>query len=619
VALFAVVAAVGESAADNAPPLRIAYPRPGDVVQHDTIPVWICAEEIGLLTAMTLKLNGVDLTAEFSPFSSLGDRGYHALAIVSPHPGLNRIDLTVGEQTRQVEFRFEPYPLEVQVRVLEAGKPVPARVSFLGVEGTADPALAPPIWDRIARARHMAEHRRNFIYTDDGTVAVHLPEGKYEIIASRGPAYSLARAVVGSQPGGPLKLPIARVMDTEGWVSADFHVHAMPSRDSPIPLWDRVVSYLAQDVDVIVASDHNTITDYRADLSSGHVWPEAFEAIPGTEAGLPKEHRGTLGAGHWNFWPLEREEGSGVLTDIRPRGLATVSELYQTIRNHNAAARKKRFGDFPVLIQMNHPRGMQFKPLGASAITHGHLSRAYYDPTQPLSAKANGNLLARPSSDLPRPIDVDSIELLNRLAFALYLKARQDWFAWIAQGFIPAGTANTDSHAMVITEAGFPRNWVRYDEGLPVDAASLARSVRQRQVVGSTGPLIELEPWSTDGSPLSGTPDTLVVHVRTTAWLPVEEVRVYVGGKLARTVSVKQETTDPYSDKQTVHRVEVPLSIERDTFVVVEAGDSVERLLDATPHSGPLGRLFPAVRVLAFTNPLLVDADADGDWTPPGL
>jgi len=168
-------------------------------------------------------------------------------------------------------------------------------------------------------------------------------------------------------------------------------------------------------------------------------------------------------------------------------------------------------------------------------------------------------------------------------------------------------------------EAGWPRNWVRYDHPLPVKAAGLARAVRQRQIVGTTGPMIEVEPWSDDGSPLRGPVEKLAVTVRSVAWIPVAEVRVYVDGELAETVPLPQPRLDPFARKQLVRRVEVPLALERDGFVVVEAGDSIERLLDPEPHAGPLGTIVPLVRVLAFTNALLIDTDGDGTWEPPGL
>jgi len=67
-----------------------------------------------------------------------------------------------------------------------------------------------------------------------------------------------------------------------------------------------------------------------------------------------------------------------------------------------------------------------------------------------------------------------------------------------------------------------------------------------------------------------------------------------------------------------VHRLEIPLALRRDAFVVVEAGDDLARLVSPKPHAGPLGRAFPDLRVLAFTNPLLVDFEGDGTvWDRP--
>ncbi len=47
-----------------------------------------------------------------------------------------------------------------------------------------------------------------------------------------------------------------------GVVSGDFHVHGGASFDSAIPDQDRVVSFLATGVDVIIATDHNVVTSY---------------------------------------------------------------------------------------------------------------------------------------------------------------------------------------------------------------------------------------------------------------------------------------------------------------------------------------------------------------------
>ena len=47
-----------------------------------------------------------------------------------------------------------------------------------------------------------------------------------------------------------------------GALSGDFHVHGAASYDSSIPDQDRVFSFLAAGVDVIVATDHDVVTSY---------------------------------------------------------------------------------------------------------------------------------------------------------------------------------------------------------------------------------------------------------------------------------------------------------------------------------------------------------------------
>ena len=56
--------------------------------------------------------------------------------------------------------------------------------------------------------------------------------------------------------------------------------------------------------------------------------------------------------------------------------------------------------------------------------------------------------------------------------------------------------------------------------------------------------------------------------------------------------------------------LEIPLAFERDSFVTLEVEGSAE---------GIYADLYPGFTPFAFTNPIWVDADADGQWTAPGL
>ena len=606
-------------AAEQAPacPIEIGFPRPGERLRHDVVPIWLLSRDVTAFERMTVEVNGQDLTRFALPWGA-SQRKHHGEVILShaPRPGINRLLVQVlhpggGVSQREVEYFFEPREMAVAIRVEADGQSRPARISFHGLGSTADPQLAPEIWREIGGESDATG--RNFVYTEDGTVALHLPRGRYEVLAMRGPAHSVARAEIGPHVTSA-HLKLERVVDTSGWISADFHVHASPSADSGVPLWNRITGFRAQDVDAIVASDHHTITDYRADLAGRYDWPADFEAIPGVEA-RPSNSRG-----HWNFWPLVRQEDSVFLRgggSINFGGwpgpaVATPAAMYVHFERQNRKRRIERFGDFPVVVQLNHPRGIRFAPHEPDRRVWDYLNEVRYDAHRTLGEVSNGGLLARPEPQLPRPIDIDAIELLNRLSFQLYLSVRRDWFAWIAEGHVPTAVANSDSHWIVVTEAGYPRNWVRHDPARPITASALARSVRRHQVVGSTGPLLTLEPWSEDGSPIRGPLESLTVTVRSPAWIPVEEVRLYVDGKLARQTALAIAPTDHFALDERVQRVSFPLRLTGDAFITVEAGDRIERLLSEQPHEGPLGMAFPGLRVLAFSNPLLVDLDGDG-------
>ena len=67
---------------------------------------------------------------------------------------------------------------------------------------------------------------------------------------------------------GPLEFLVESLpLLPAGAVSGDFHVHGAASFDSSIPDQDRVVSFLATGLDVVVATDHDVVTTYEETLN----------------------------------------------------------------------------------------------------------------------------------------------------------------------------------------------------------------------------------------------------------------------------------------------------------------------------------------------------------------
>ena len=156
----------------------------------------------------------------------------------------------------------------------------------------------------------------NRALTADGTFDLLLPDGAYYVYATRGPFATLDRAEIALAPGDDVTLPFV-VQDLPdilppGVVSGDFHVHGAGSYDSSIPDVDRVLTFLASGVDVIVATDHDAVTSYEGALAQLSVSPRALAVIPGVEQtpnilwfDVPgQDFPKTLG--HFNFWPLVR-------------------------------------------------------------------------------------------------------------------------------------------------------------------------------------------------------------------------------------------------------------------------------------------------------------------------
>ncbi len=66
---------------------------------------------------------------------------------------------------------------------------------------------------------------------------------------------------------------------------------------------------------------------------------------------------------------------------------------------------------------------------------------------------------------------------------------------------------------------------------------------------------------------------------------------------------------------------ELELTLERDSFITLEAGAALPRDPGApnTPLGGVYSVVAPGFVPMAFANPIYVDVDQNGQFDPPGL
>ena len=420
-----------------------------------------------------------------------------------------------------------------------------------------------------------------------------LAAGRYQVYATRGPEYGIRRASISVGPGEVLPLEIEtpeRALTTSGWISADLHVHAVGSDDSTLPLRRRIDTLLAQGLDVVVSTDHDQLVDYGPLIQSLGLADRVASVVGVEITSSAREAAVPYTAGHLNAFPLSLEplayrDGAPQSEGIRVR---------EIVRGIESLGGER-------LVQMNHPRAPGLDDEILNYFSHLAVAGEPFDPTVALQVAPN-LVLIEPDRDTGlRDLDFDAIELMNGPSMIHYYRTRADWFSLLLQGEFRAATANSDSHRFGQL-LGLPRNYVRLanDEPRDFDEASFVRAVREGRLYGTTGPLLEVSLGDAGlGERFRGRSGTLRVEVKAAHWVPVSTLRVYVNAALERKSSIRAGETQ-----------EVSLEFARDSFVTVE----VEGEVDATFEAVNPG--FPS---FAFTNPIFVDADGDGDWTAPGL
>ncbi|MDO8493770.1 MAG: carboxypeptidase regulatory-like domain-containing protein, partial [Deltaproteobacteria bacterium] len=127
------------------------------------------------------------------------------------------------------------------------------------------------------------------------------PGVTYRFVFSHGPEYSIVEREVTVGAGGGTSIEqvaLKKVIDTSGFVSADFHVHAMPSPDSAFSIERRGLAAAADGLDVLQSSDHDFLTDYGPVVTklaeAGIINFDSIQTIVGDE--ITPNHYGHLHA-----------------------------------------------------------------------------------------------------------------------------------------------------------------------------------------------------------------------------------------------------------------------------------------------------------------------------------
>lgn len=430
-----------------------------------------------------------------------------------------------------------------------------APVATLRIDSTAE-GMAMPV-----RATAVRDGREILRAVALGSTDFPLPPGAATLTVSRGYEYDRHDQDVTFVDGETLTITtdLPRVVDTDGWVAGDFHLHTELSTDSTHAVPDAVRIVAGEGLEVVASTDHDFISDYGPALADAGL--DSFVlAVPGVEASDPI-------LAHVGGYPLRQDpDRAGYGAPIWFGSNPTV--LFDEVRAQGDEAMGGAF------VQINHP----FKD------NSGWFKAIDLDPLTGMVGATPMDLNLPAGTDLSE-FDWDVVEVWNDGAGSDNEETFATYLGLWANGWHFAMVGNSDTHTPT-SAAGTTRTLVRVpDDSLGAFVWSdVATSFRAGDLSVSGGAFVEAEVVGSAGDMAS-----VQVRVQAPPWIEIDRLRVYAG----TSVAVDQPIPASSDVVRVDEVIDVPLGGA--TFVVVRVDG---------PRSAQ-----PVLPFAAFgvTNPLVIE------------
>ncbi|HXU72727.1 MAG TPA: hypothetical protein VN947_25570 [Polyangia bacterium] len=373
-----------------------------------------------------------------------------------------------------------------------------------------------------------------------------LAPGHYRVVISHGPEWSEWAKELDVPPEGvAVDATLTRVVDTSGYVAADFHQHSHKSPDSPVPPEERLVANLADGVEYLSSSEHDFLFDYRPII-------DALGAGDLIDSGVGVEST-PFDYGHFIGYPLpiDPTQPNGGALDWGDGGAGdlTPNAILDGLRAQGA-----------LVVQVNHPRTPPLMISYQQNFDRGGLRFDYAQHT----FYGDATLEEVSPLDLGLP-DGASVLAANFNALEVYLgfwpdrditladgerqdmlvnTILRDYMTFLSFGFTPTAVGDSDTHTRWTFPSGIPRNLVRVPDDSPAaiaagiggDVVRTMSGQTPRDVIVTNGPMIALAVGNDPANggigrtvALPSGATQLAVHVEAQAaeWAPFDTLELY--------------------------------------------------------------------------------------------
>ena len=335
----------------------------------------------------------------------------------------------------------------------ESGAALPAKITVVGTPANApDRRFRDVVKDPLPYGV-AAWHASRAGDSSLGTAYDHpiaLAPGHYRVVVSHGPEWSLWSQELDVPPeGAAVDATLTRVVDTSGYVAADFHQHSHKSPDSPVPPEDRLVANLADGVEYISSAEHDLLFDYRPII-------DALDAGELIDTGVGVEST-PFDYGHFIGYPLpvDPTQPNGGALDWGDGGAGDLTPDADP-RRAARAGRARGAGQPSAHAAARHQLSAELRPrraalrLRAAHTFYGDATLEEVSAARPRPARRRHAVLADNFNALEiylgfwpdRDITLADGERQDMLVNTIL----RDYMSFLSLGFTPTAVGDSDTH-----------------------------------------------------------------------------------------------------------------------------------------------------------------------------
>ncbi len=470
----------------------------------------------------------------------------------------------------------------------EAGQSIPCKAHFKPLDENAPKLNLGPKW----RAHGCVDQYQS----EKGQFTVQLPPGKYRVVVVRGPEYSHVEKEITVETAKEvvLKDTLKRLVDTQGWISADFHNHSTPSGDNVCDTDGRLINIAVEHLEFAPTTEHNRFFDWEPTIKD--LGLEAFiKTVKGIELTGSRQHV--------NAFPFEPEYDTQ--NNGAPQWNDDPRVTVLTLRRWQGE-RANRW------IQFNHPDlSNMFVDRDSDGIEDGGFVGvgSMIDGTESQNGPGT-DILADSPFRITRPAGSLASKVSSVREFV--------WRQLLNQGLRATAVGVADAHSVYGNGVGCWRCYLpsSTDEPAKISWDELAPHAKAGHIVLSTGPFLQV---TTQNGKIAGDDDRctggidLNVRVQCTDWLDIDRVQVLVNSRPDPKLNfTRQSHPQMFKDGVVKFDEKIHVALQQDAHLIVVAMHET-----MTEEIGFGTSDYARMRPCAYNNPIYVDANGNG-FTPNG-